>query len=327
MSLKPQDLIRLPYDDSLTLAGVTYACRSMHYCQSPNRRVSAHRIRRSVATVAAELAFRRWLDSEDVPYGLIQATPFTRPNHYTITVGGRRLDVRLIFITSRQQIRRLRQDPSWLLQIEALIPIDQLTSDFLSRGDPYAFVIIAGLETRTQAELQRALAAAQPSFLIAIPPVRAWRQIQPKRSLGQLMLRNNDPQSIDIELGGQLADRRLISERLTLLPGQQTELPIDLASVLYIHSTRPLAGIINVHSPTLRRTWSVGPQSWSNIWIYGLEVFLAGWCTKRAFQSRAHFLPAGSQTRLGRRTRNDSRALPISQLRPIRELVERIDQR
>ena len=327
MSLKQQDLIRLPYDDSLTSAGVTYACRSLHYSQSTSHRVSAHRIRRSVAAVAAELAFRRWLDAEDVPYGLIQAAPFTKPNHYTITVGGRRLDVRTIFITSRRQIRRLRMDPSWLLQIEALIPIDHLASDFLSIGDPYAFVIIAGLETRTQAELLRALAAAQPSFLIAIPPDRAWRQIQPERSLGQLMLRNNDLQSIDIELGGQLADRRVISERLTLLPGQRTELPIDLASVFYIHSTCPLVGMINIHSPTLRRTWSVGPQSWSNIWIYGLEVILAGWCTKREFQCRAHFLPAGSQTHLGRRTRNDSRALPISQLRPIRELVDRIDQR
>ena len=327
MSLKPQDLIRLPYDDSLTSAGVTYACRSMHYSHSTSRRVSGHRIRRSVASVAAELAFRRWLDAEDVPYRLIQATPFTRPNHYTLTVGGRRLDVRSIFITSRRQIRRLRQDPSWLLKIEALIPIDHLASDFLSAGDPYTFVIIAGLETRTQAELQWALAAAQPSFLLAIPPDHAWRQIQPQRSLGKLMLRNNDPQSIDIEFCGQHADHHLISERLTLLPGQQTELPIDLASLLYIHSTHPLVGIINVHSPTLRRTWSVGPQSWSNIWIYGLEVFLAGWCTKRAFQRSSQFLPAGSQTRLGRHTRNDNRALPISQLRPIRELVDIIDQR
>ena len=327
MSLKPQDLIRLPYDDSLTSAGVTYACRSMHYSHSASRHVSAQRIRRNVAAVAAELAFRRWLDAEDVPYGLIQATPFTRPNHYTITIGGRRLDVRSIFITSRRQIRRLRKDPSWLLEIEALIPIDHLASDFLSTGDPYAFVIIAGLETRTQSELLRALAAAQPSFLIAVPPDRAWRQIRHQRSLGHLMLRNNDLQSIDLELGGQLADRRLISERLTLLPGQQTELPIDLASVLYIHSIRPLTGMINIHSPTLRRTWSVGPQSWFNIWIYGLEVFLAGWCTKRAFQGRAHFLSAGSQTHLGRRTRNDCRALLISQLRPIRELVDRIDQR
>jgi len=327
MSLHPQDLIRLPYDDSLTSAGVTYACRSLHYSQSRNRRFSVHHVRRSVAAVAAELAFRRWLDSEGVPYGLIQATPFTKPNHYTLTVGGRLLDVRSTFITSRQQIRQLRQDPSWLLQIEALIPVDQLASDFLSAGDPYAFVFIAGLETRTQTDLQRALAAAQPLFLIAIPPGRAWRQIQPKRSLGQLVLRSNDLQSIDIELGGQLADRRLIFERLTLLPGQQTELPINLASLLYIHSTRPVVGNINVHSPTLRRTWSVGPLSWDNIWIYGLEVILAGWCTKRAFQCRARFLPAGSRTRLGLRTRNDNRMLPVSQLRPIRELAERVDQR
>ena len=327
MKLKPQDLIHLPYDESLTSAGVTYACRSMHYNQSTSRRVSAHRIRRNVASVAAELSLRRWLDMEGVPYGLIQATPFTRPNHYTLTLGGRCLDVRSIFITSRRQIRRLRQDPSWLLQIEALIPIDHLASDFISTGDPYAFVIITGLETRTQAELQRALAAAQPSFLIAIPPDRAWRKIQPKRSLGQLMLRSNNLQSIHIELGGQLTDRRFISERLTLLPGRQTELAIDLASVLYIHSTHPLVGIINIHSPTLRRTWSVGPQSWSNIWVYGLEVILAGWCTKRAFQCSSQFLPAGSQTRLGRRTTNDNRALPISQLRPIRELVDIIHQR
>jgi hypothetical protein len=86
--------------------------------------------------VAAELALRRWLDSENVPYTVFEAIQFTRPNYLTLALGGRRLDSRSTFITSRQLIRRIRRNLDWLLEIEALITVEQLSSQTLNEGDP-----------------------------------------------------------------------------------------------------------------------------------------------------------------------------------------------
>jgi hypothetical protein len=326
MSIDAHDLIRIPYDGSLTLAGAIYACRTLHHGYNRIGRTSAHRLRRIVSNVAAELALRRWLDSESVPYTLIEATPFTRPNYLTLTLGGRRLDNIATFITSRQLIRRIRRNPSWLLEVEALIPVEQLTSETLSEGDPYSFIFLTGLETRTNADLRRAIAASQPTYLIATPPSRVWRQREGKPSLDLLEMRNSDPRPVELKIVGQQTDHTTQVLHTILYSDTRTKLPTDLVSLTYIYSPRPLVGTISIHSPVLQKTWVVGTHNWFNIWIYGQEVFLAGWCTKSYFRRHSRFLPKGSRIRLGWRLYEDHRSLPISQLHPIRELAERIRQ-
>ena len=75
--LSPAQVLRLPYDPSLTLAGIEYAKKSLHYTYNRMGLDSAARLRKIVAGVAVELAFRRWLEAQAVPYDLLGATAFT----------------------------------------------------------------------------------------------------------------------------------------------------------------------------------------------------------------------------------------------------------
>jgi hypothetical protein len=327
MSLCTQDLIHLPYDDSLTTAGITYACRSLNYTQYQIQPPSPHSLRRIVASIAAELALRRWLEAECLAYNLIRTMPFTQPDQHTVTRGGRRLEVHSTFIAARHHIRRLRRNPSWLLEAQVDIPIDQFTSEHLAGGDLYVFVFLLGLETHSRADLARAQAAHQPFFLIAVPPSREWRTYKPQSNLGRLDVSNHAVESIHLELGGQLSSRQFQSERLTLAAGQRVTLPLEFASINFLHPEHSPSGAIVVHSHGLGRSWKIDREAWANIWIYGLEILLAGWCTKGMFNRDSSLMPRRARTWLGRRNPTDSRAMPMTHLKPMVELIKRARQR
>ncbi len=75
--LSPAQVLRLPYDASLTRAGIEYAKKSLHYTYNRMGLNPAARLRKIVAGVAVELAFRRWLEAQGLPYDLLGATAFT----------------------------------------------------------------------------------------------------------------------------------------------------------------------------------------------------------------------------------------------------------
>ena len=55
--------------------------------------------------------------------------------------------------------------------------------------------------------------------------------------------------------------------------------------------------------------------------LRGLEIFLAGWLTKAEFRARGRRLPAGAAVWQYPRTQTDNRAVPVTQLRPVSELA------
>src|SRR5262245_11742805 len=135
----------------------------------------AARLRKIVAGVAVELAFRRWLQTQGVPFDLLGATAFTEKDKYDLRLGGRRCDVKSFLISDRSQISALRRDPAWLEAAEALVPEDQFRSDRMDEQDIYLFGFLAGLETRTAPELDKALQAEQPVYLIHSLSQPNWR--------------------------------------------------------------------------------------------------------------------------------------------------------
>jgi hypothetical protein len=94
-------------------------------------------------------------------------------------------------------------------------------------------------------------------------------------------------------------------------------------SLLYLHAGALPAGPVGVHSPVLKETVVVEPDDWANIWVYGIEVFLAGWLTKAELRARGRKLPAGTAVWQYPRTQTDNFAVPVRELRPISELAER----
>ncbi len=318
----PPTILRLPYDATLTVAGIEYAKKSLHYTYNRMGLHAAARLRKIVAGVAVELAFRRWLAAEGVPFDLLGATPFTEPDRYDLRLGGRRCDVKSFVIGERAEISRVRRDPDWLLEAEALVPADQFQSSTLEENDFYLFGFLAGLETRRRTELDQALLAEQPVYLLYTLDQADWLGAAQWRSLGRLVLKADLDEPLAVEVGGQNAARVTHAERLRLGPRERTVTAGEFYSLLYLHPDRLPAGPLGVRSAVLRDTVLVAPQRWENIWVYGIEIFLAGWLTKADFRARSRKLPAGTAVRqYPRGTQTENRAVPVRALRDVRELA------
>jgi hypothetical protein len=324
--LLPTDLLRLAYDDSLTRAGIEYARKSLHYTYNRMGLGAGARLRKIVAGVAVELAFRRWLDANEVPYDLLGATAFTEKDRYDLRLGGRRCDLKSFLITRRDDIRELRHNPAWLLDAAALVPEDQFNKGSLDEYGLYLFGYITGLEARQIEDVEKALQAEQPVELVHILDDERWLGRKHWRSLGALELKCDLVQPIEVEVGGQGADRQAISERVRLEPRVRAATQQEFYSLLYLRASRLPEGAVGVQSPHLRpdKPHVIAPTEWHNIWVYGLEIFMTGWLTKPEFREQSRKLPAGSRVKQYAQTQTANRMVLVQELRPVRELAERV---
>jgi hypothetical protein len=320
------DILRLPFDDSLARAGIEYARKSLHYTYNRMGLHEGARLRKIVAGVAVELAFRRWLDAQEVPYDLLGATAFTEKDRYDLRLGGRRCDLKSFLITRRDDIRELRRDPAWLLDAAALVPEDQFERGSLDEHGLYLFGFIAALEARQTEDVEKALQAQQPTELVHVVSDERWLGKKHWHSLGQLELKCDLVQPIEIEVGGQNAERQAIRETLTLEPRVRALTQQEFYSLLYLRAARLPEGVVGVQSPTLRpeKPHLVPPVEWHNIWIYGMEIFIAGWLIKSDFRTHSRRLPAGSRVKQYAHTQTVNRVVLVQELRPIVELAERV---
>ncbi|HJS29887.1 MAG TPA: hypothetical protein VJ768_09705, partial [Anaerolineales bacterium] len=204
-----------------------------------------------------------------------------------------------------------------------LVPVDQMTSDHLRESDLLVFGFLLGLLAAGGRGLARAREAGQPDFLIHTLP-QDWARPLSWASLGALALKTDASEPLTIELGGQGSRREFITERVEVPPRQRREAGKDFYALTYLHVSRLPDGPVGVHSPVLQQTFLAGPEGWENIWIYGMEVILAGYLTVREFRRRARRLPVGSKVLQYPVTRTENLALPLGELRPLAGLYARV---
>ena len=82
------------------------------------------------------------------------------------------------------------------------------------------------------------------------------------------------------------------TETLDLASRERTRLEKDYYTLAYLHISAPPDGRIGIHSPALGKTYLVEPGEWENIWVYGLEIVLAGYIRWGDFRRRAQRLRA-----------------------------------
>ena len=324
--LSSASILRLPYDRSLTLAGIEYAKKSLHYTYNRMHLQPEARLRKIVAGVAVELAFQRWLDDNRAPYDRLGMTAFTERDRYDLRLGGRRCDLKSFLVGDRAKITALRRDPAWLLDAEALVPEDQLASDSLAENDLYVFGFLAGLETRQSADLEKVIRAGQDMYLLYTPRLAHWLGLNDWRSLGPLAFKVNTRRPLDVEVGGQDEKREAVVEQLALEPRTRAATRREFFSLLYLHVPRRPGGVVGVRSPALRETLLIAPADWLNIWVYGMEIFIAGWLTKAEFRAQSRRLPRGAPVKMYPRTQTDNRAALVQDLRPVDELITLVKQ-
>jgi hypothetical protein len=319
--LSASDFIQLPYTPDLTLGGIAYACRSLAHTYDRMGGSPFDRLRRIVAGKAVELSFRRLLSTRQVPFDTLGATPFTDPDRYDVALGGRRVDIKSYLIYRKNVIRLIRQKPDTLLAASALVPASQAESENMRNQDIYLFAFINALITPHDQDVERALHAGQPSFFIH-PLPDLWSRPVSWNGLGSLTMKSDARAPITIKLGGQDAQREFISEKLELPPRQPVRTRLQYHALAYLHTTTLPQAQISLRSRVIEQAHLTLPGTWGNIWVYGMEVILAGYLTCGDYRRLAQPLPPGSRVLQYPQTRTHNLTLPVSHLRPIDELLE-----
>ena len=323
--LSSTSILHLPFPRDLTEGGVAYAARSLPHTYNRMGGSPYDRLRRIVSGVAVELAFRRHLTQNDIPFDVKGATPFTDPDRYDVSLGGRRCDVKSFMLTHRDQISRVRHDPSLLLDAPALVPSDQDAGDGHHDDDLYLFAFSTALVAASPRDVEKALAAGQPVHLIHALP-KTWANPQTWSPLGRIALKSESEEEITVEIGGQVESREYVSEKIVLKPRTRAEASTAFFSVASLHVESPPLGRIALHSPARSETVVAQQIEWGNIWVYGMDIFLTGWMSREEFRRRAYSILPGKRVFQYDETRVKNLAVDVRDLRPLGMLLEKVKE-
>jgi hypothetical protein len=323
--LTSSDLIHLAYTPDLTQGGIAYAVRSLPYTY--NRMGGTHfdRLRRIVAGVAVELAFRRYLFEQDIHFDVKGATPFTDPDRYDVSLGGHRCDLKSFLILHRERIAEMRRDPGVVLKAPALVPSDQHASQNHDENELYLFAFLEGHITTSRREIKNAIQAGQPAYLVHTLP-EAWVQPQNWAPLGMLALKCESDRPIHVELAGQDEWRGFVTRWVELPPRTRVVIDEPFFTLSSIHVDESFAGRLGIHSPVRDKMHIITSRDWGNIWVYGLEILLAGYLSRQEFGRRAEFVQPGTRVFQYDKTRAKNLAVPVADLRPLRSLLEHVKE-
>src|SRR5688500_8516157 len=114
------------------------------------------------------------------------------------------------------------------------------------------------------------------------------------------------------------------SRLVEIPPRTRVELENEFFSVSYLHIKSMPNARIGIHSPTCNETYLIGRTDWGNIWVYGMNILLAGYLTREEFSHRASPLQAGARVFQYNQTRTKNLAVPVANLKPLCELFERV---
>ena len=319
------DFLHLSYTPDLTEGGIAYAIRSLPYTYDRMGGSPFNRLRRIVAGVAVELAFRRYLSERDIPYNVKGATPFTDLDRYDVSLGGHRCDIKSFLISHRRQISSLRTQPGLLLKAPALVPSDQHAADGHRDDDLYLFAFLTGLVAASQADIGKALDSNQSVYLMHAMD-KSWSKPANWQPINPLTLKSESDQTLTVEIGGQAQDREFLTRALTLPPRTRVKVDDEFYALASVHVDQMPAARVGIHSPYMGDPYLIDPFAWGNIWVYGMEIFLTGYLSYEEFSRKSSQIQPGSRVFQYNKTRTKNLAVPIADLKPLGRLFEQVKE-
>jgi hypothetical protein len=316
--LSSSDLLHLPYTSDLTEGGIAYALLSLPYANQ-----TYDRIRRTVAGAIVELAFRRYLSQQDIPFDITAATPFTDPTRHDVSLGGHRCDIKSFLILHRDQIAEIRRDPGILFNAPALIPSDHHASNGYLDNDLYLFAFLSGMIAASQNDLKKVVETNQPHYLMHVMPEK-WRKPFNWNPLGPLVLKSESDAEMLIEISGQDSGRRNLTRLVKLPPKTRVTVDVSFYSVTALHVKNIPSARLGIHNPAYKETYVIPPLEWKNIWVYGIDIILTGFISRGEFRQRAKLIAPNSRTFQFDRTKTKNLAVPVSELSPLPDLFVRV---
>lgn len=294
--------------------------RSLAYSNEREGKSPYGRLRRLVANVMVEIAFRRHLTQQQVPFEVKASTPFTDRERFDVVLGGRRCDIKSFLISHREQIRNIRQDPATLLDAQALVPSDSHVGDGHSYDDLYLFAFMNGLVAASQEELKKAIAKKQPHYLVHVMPT-PWRKPNYWKPLGTITLKSESAEQLIVEVSGQDEAREMKREVVSLPPGVKVTLAESFHSITALHTRRVPEARIGIRCESIEDAYIIQPFDWSNIWVYGMDIFLVGYTTYEEMGQRATLLQPGVRTFQYERTHVKNLSMNVSKLKSLHQLL------
>jgi hypothetical protein len=137
-------------------------------------------------------------------------------------------------------------------------------------------------------------------------------------------LKSESDETLSLVFGGQDAGREPLACTTELPPHTRCELSGDFYSLAFIHVKLKPGARLGVYSPSRNETYLVESHEWSNVWIYGMDIYFTGWISRAEFRQRASLIQEGSRVFQYDRTHEKNLAVSISDLKPISELFERV---
>jgi len=250
------------------------------------------------------------------------STPFTDPDHYDVSLGGRRCDIKSFLITHREQILEMKGNPQVVLKAPAMVPSDQNAAEGHSNQDIYLFAFLSGLVAASQEDMEKTKHADTACYWLHVLP-DSWNRPERWNPLGTLVLKSEAEEPLTVEIGGQDAGRAMRSLEIQLPPRTRVQVDDRFFSLAYVHVKTPSTARLGLHSPQLKVTHIVEPTDWNNIWVYGVDILLAGYLDRGEFNRRASFIREGARVFQYNRTRTKNLAVSVYDLRPLSELFER----
>ncbi|MCZ2128301.1 MAG: hypothetical protein LC099_11085 [Anaerolineales bacterium] len=318
--LAASDFVRLSYSPDLTEAGIAYALRSLAYSAERDPRILYNRLRRAAANLAAELAFRRYLAQANIPFAVQAAAPFTDRERFDVTLNGRRCDVKSFLISRREQILQIRADPAVLLEAQALVPSDIHANDGHFYNDLYLFAFATGLLALSSDDLQKALTKKLPHYLTCAAPL-TWRRPARWTPFGALTLKSEADAELIVEVNGQDEMRESKQIVVRLPPRTAVRVDEDFYSLTSLRAQGVPQARVGVRSEARRKTILIAPAEWSNLYVYGMDIFFVGGVSYEELSQRATLLPPNSRTFQYERTQAKNLCLPVSKLKPMQKLI------
>jgi len=314
------DLLSLPYTPDLTEGGIAYALRSLLHTYDRGRGVSYSRLRHIVASIVVELAFRRHLSQQNIPFDIKAAVPFTERERFDVTLNNRRCNLVTYLISRREQIKGIRNDPSILLTAPAIVPSDSHAGDGHLRNDIYIFGFLCGLFTGSGADIQTVIGNKKPHHLVHVMP-EMWRKPKNWNLPGDVTMKSDSDEELVVEVNGQSQNQEMSRCTVSLPPKTKVTLDKSFYSITHLHVRRLPEARIGIHCDLMKDAYIISPLQWKNIWVYGTDIFLAGYVSYEEFGNTAKTLLPNSKVYQYEKTRVKNLALPISRLKPMTRLL------
>lgn len=315
------EFVALEHTPDITQASVSEVMRALAYPARFPHLDDFDSMRQRVGDNIVSLAFRRYLDEQKIPYQLSESLNFSQPDRFDVTFGGRRCIPFAQFICNRKIIQQVHQDPDLILSENIYLP-DGAAAAYRD-VDIYLFISMTCLVTRSRDDVEKAIVAGQPSFLVYQMP-EAWAAPAQWENLAPLVLKTDIAEDLVIDLHGQDQQRGYLSESIDLPGRRRVEITPEFYTIGALRAGALPSGPIGLHSKTLDDTLLVAPFQWGNIWVYVLRMYITGYITQADFFRHAEKVSGVTAGRLNPCVQRENLfSAPCAELKPPQDLFIR----